>query len=122
MRGRPEIISLEETDIRTLTLPGEAPDLVVIDVRFISLKLALPPALALTKMPAQLVALIKPQYEAGRAALKRGIVRDAAVHATVCDDISQFVTALGWRVLGIEPSPITGGDGNAEFLIGATHD
>ena len=122
LRDRPEIVSLEETDIRTLTLPGAPPDLVVIDVSFISLKLVLPPALALAKMPAQLVALIKPQFEAGRAALKRGIVRDVAIHATVCDDISQFVTALGWRGHGIEPSPIPGGDGNAEFLIGATHD
>lgn len=122
LRGRPDIVSLEETDIRTLTLPGEKPDLVVIDVSFISLKLVLPAAAALATKPAQLVALIKPQFEAGRAALKRGIVRDAAIHATVCDEISQFVTVLGWRVLGIEPSPITGGDGNAEFLLGATHD
>jgi 23S rRNA (cytidine1920-2'-O)/16S rRNA (cytidine1409-2'-O)-methyltransferase len=122
LRGRPDIVSLEETDIRTLTLPGEKPDLIVIDVSFISLKLVLPPALALAKKQAQLVALIKPQFEAGRAALKRGIVRDAAIHATVCDDISQFVTALGWRVLGIEPSPITGSDGNAEFLLGASHE
>ena len=101
---------------------AELPDLTTVDVSFISLKLVLPAATALAKMPAQLIALIKPQFEAGRAALKRGIVRDAAVHAAVCEDISRFVTALGWRVLGIEPSPITGGDGNAEFLIGAMHD
>jgi 23S rRNA (cytidine1920-2'-O)/16S rRNA (cytidine1409-2'-O)-methyltransferase len=69
-----------------------------------------------------LLALIKPQFEAGRAALKRGIVRDTAIHAAVCDDISAFLTALGWRVIGIVPSPITGGDGNAEFLLGATYD
>jgi 23S rRNA (cytidine1920-2'-O)/16S rRNA (cytidine1409-2'-O)-methyltransferase len=119
LRDRPEIISLEETDIRTLTLPGEPPDLIVIDVSFISLKLVLPPALALAKLPAQLVALIKPQFEAGRAALKRGIVRDAAVHTAVCAEISAFVTDIGWSVIGIIPSPITGGDGNAEFLIGA---
>jgi 23S rRNA (cytidine1920-2'-O)/16S rRNA (cytidine1409-2'-O)-methyltransferase len=119
LRIRPEIVSLEETDIRTLTLPGERPDLIVIDVSFISLKLVLPAALALAKMPAQLVALIKPQFEAGRAALKRGIVRDAAVHEAVCADISNFIGTLGWRVIGIVPSPITGGDGNAEFLIGA---
>jgi 23S rRNA (cytidine1920-2'-O)/16S rRNA (cytidine1409-2'-O)-methyltransferase len=122
LRTRPEILSLEETDIRTLALPGEKPDLVVIDVSFISLKLVLPAALALAKLPAQLVALIKPQFEAGRAALKRGIVRDAAVHKAVCDDISECVTKLGWRVIDIIPSPISGGDGNAEFLIGATHD
>jgi 23S rRNA (cytidine1920-2'-O)/16S rRNA (cytidine1409-2'-O)-methyltransferase len=124
LRARPEVVSLEETDIRTLSPAqlGEPPDLIVVDVSFISLKLVLPAALTLAKMPAQLVALIKPQFEAGRAALKRGIVRDAAVHTAVCEDISKFVTALGWRVLGIEPSPITGGDGNAEFLIGAVHD
>ncbi len=124
LRSRPEVVSLEGTDIRTLTpaLIGEPPDLVVVDVSFISLKLVLPAALALAKTPAQLIALIKPQFEAGRAALKRGIVRDTAVHAVVCADISTFITALGWRVLGIAPSPITGGDGNAEFLLGATHD
>jgi 23S rRNA (cytidine1920-2'-O)/16S rRNA (cytidine1409-2'-O)-methyltransferase len=122
LQGRPEIISLEATDIRNLTLRGERPDLVVIDVSFISLKLVLPAALALAKLPAQFVALIKPQFEAGRAHLKRGIVRDAAIHKAVCDDIFEFVTMTGWRVLGVIPSPITGGDGNAEFLIGATHD
>jgi 23S rRNA (cytidine1920-2'-O)/16S rRNA (cytidine1409-2'-O)-methyltransferase len=119
LRSRPEVISLEATDIRALTLPGEPPNLIVVDVSFISLKLVLPAAFGLAKTPAQLVALIKPQFEAGRAALKRGIVRDTAVHAAVCDDISKFITTLGWRVFGIEPSPITGGDGNAEFLIGA---
>jgi 23S rRNA (cytidine1920-2'-O)/16S rRNA (cytidine1409-2'-O)-methyltransferase len=119
LRGRPEIISLEGTDIRNLALPGELPDLVVIDVSFISLKLVLPAALGLAKTPAQLVALIKPQFEAGRAALKRGIVRDAAVHEAVCADISNFIGTLGWHVIGTIPSPITGGDGNAEFLIGA---
>ena len=122
LRGRPEIVSLEQTDIRTLSAAqlNEPPDLVTVDVSFISLKLALPPALALAKPPAQLIALIKPQFEAGRAQAKKGIVRDPAVHAAVCDDISAFVASLGWRVLGIIPSPIAGGDGNAEFLLGAT--
>ncbi len=121
LRANPKVMSLEETDIRKLSpaLLGEAPDLVTIDVSFISLKLALPAALALTKVPAQMLALIKPQFEAGRANLKRGIVLDQAVHAQVCDDISAFVASLGWRVLGIIPSPIDGGDGNAEFLLGA---
>ena len=121
LRGRPEIVSLEQTDIRTLSAAqlNEPPDLVTVDVSFISLKLALPPALALAKPPAQLIALIKPQFEAGRAQAKKGIVRDPAVHAAVCDDISAFVASLGWRVLGIISSPIAGGDGNAEFLLGA---
>ncbi|MFZ0844480.1 MAG: TlyA family RNA methyltransferase [Pseudolabrys sp.] len=124
LRARPELVSMEETDIRNLSAAqlDEAPDLVVIDVSFISLKLVLPAALALAKFPAQLVALIKPQFEAGRAALKRGIVRDAGVQAAVCDEISAFVASLGWRVLGVMPSPITGGDGSVEFMLGAVHD
>ena len=121
LRRRREVVSLEETDIRTFSPErlDTKPDLIVVDVSFISLKLVLPPALALAKLPAQLVALIKPQFEAGRAALKKGIVRDPAVHAAVCDDIAAFVASLGWRVLGVIPSPIDGGDGNAEFLLGA---
>jgi 23S rRNA (cytidine1920-2'-O)/16S rRNA (cytidine1409-2'-O)-methyltransferase len=121
LRTRPDVVSLENTDIRTLSRAHlrEAPDLITVDVSFISLKLVLPAALALVKAPAQLVALIKPQFEAGRALVKKGIVRDAAVHAAVCDDVAAFIASLGWRVLGIIPSPITGGDGNAEFLLGA---
>lgn len=124
LRAKPEVVSLEETDIRNVSAArlGEPPDLVTVDVSFISLKLVLPTALALTKAPAQLVALIKPQFEAGRAALKRGVVRDPAVHAAVCDDIAVFVIAFGWGVAGIIPSPIAGGDGNAEFLLGAARD
>jgi 23S rRNA (cytidine1920-2'-O)/16S rRNA (cytidine1409-2'-O)-methyltransferase len=124
LRARPEIVSLEDTDIRTLAAAkfSDLPDLVTVDVSFISLKLVLPPALALAKPTAQLVALIKPQFEAGRSAVKKGIVRDPAVHAAVRDDITEFVAALGWRVLGIIPSPIEGGDGNAEFLLGAARD
>lgn len=124
LRARPQVTSLEETDIRTLSPArlNEAPDLVTIDVSFISLKLVLPAATALAKPPAQLVALIKPQFEAGRAAGKKGVVRDPAVHAAVCADIADFAAALGWRVTGVIPSPITGGDGNAEFLLGASHD
>ena len=76
----------------------------------------------MAKRPAQLVALIKPQFEAGRARVNKGIVRDDAVRAAVCADISAFVTSLGWRVLGVIPSPIAGGDGNAEFLLGAARD
>jgi 23S rRNA (cytidine1920-2'-O)/16S rRNA (cytidine1409-2'-O)-methyltransferase len=124
LRTRPEVVSFEDTDIRKLSpaLLGERPDLVTIDVSFISLKLVLPAALALANPPAQLVALIKPQFEAGRAALKRGIVRDVAVHSAVCADIAVFVAALGCRVVGVTPSPIAGGDGNAEFLLGAVLD
>jgi 23S rRNA (cytidine1920-2'-O)/16S rRNA (cytidine1409-2'-O)-methyltransferase len=124
LRVRPEIVSLEETDIRALSpaLLPEPPDLVVVDVSFISLKLVLPPALALARPPAQLIALIKPQFEAGRAHLKKGVVRDPQVHQAVCEDISAFVAGLGWNVRGIIPSPVTGGNGNREFLLGARHD
>ncbi|MBI2714027.1 MAG: TlyA family RNA methyltransferase [Rhizobiales bacterium] len=124
LRARPEVVSLEETDIRTLTPArlSQPPDLVVIDVSFISLKLVLPAVLALAASPPELVALIKPQFEAGRAAAKKGVVRDTAIHAAVCADIADFVASLGWRVLGVIPSPIAGGDGNAEFLLGAVHD
>ena len=124
LRTRPEIVSLEDTDIRTLSGArlSELPDLVTVDVSFISLKLVLPPALALPKPTAQLVALIKPQFEAGRSAVKKGIVRDPAVHAAVCSDIAEFVASLGWRVLGVVRSPIEGGDGNIEFLLGAARD
>ena len=121
LRGRSEIASLEETDIRTLSAAAfaEPPSLVTIDVSFISLKQVLPAALALAAKPAQLVALIKPQFEAGRDRVKKGVVRDAAVHRAVCDDIVAAVASLGWRVLGVMPSPIVGGDGNVEFLLAA---
>ena len=121
LRRRREVVSLEETDIRTFSPArlNTKPDLIVVDVSFISLKLVLPPALALAKLPAQLIALIKPQFEVGRAQVKKGIVRDPALHAAICDDISAFVASLGWRVTGVIPSPIAGGDGNAEFLLGA---
>ena len=124
LRARPEIISLDSTDIRQLS-PGsldEPPDLVSIDVSFISLQLTLPSALGLARSPAQLVALIKPQFEAGPGAVKKGIVRDGTLQQAICDDIARFVASLGWRVLGVIPSPIFGGDGNAEFLLGASRD
>jgi len=123
--ARPEVVlSFEGTSIRHLLqahLP-EPPDFICIDASFISLRLVLPSALALARFPARLVALIKPQFEAGRRALKKGIVRDGAIHDAVCDDISEFVTSLGWQVAGIMPSPIFGAAGNREFFIGATRD
>ena len=121
LRGRSEIASLEETDIRTLSAAAfaEPPSLVTIDVSFISLKQVLPAVSALAAPQAMLVALIKPQFEAGRERVKKGVVRDAAIHQAVCDDIAAFTASLGWRVFGIIPSPIAGGDGNAEFLLAA---
>src|SRR5205814_2836129 len=94
----------------------------VIDVSFISLRLVLPAVHRLLQYPAVLVALIKPQFEAGRGRSKKGIVYDPAIHAAVCDDIVKLAAELGWTVAGLLPSPISGGDGNREFLFGATRD
>jgi 23S rRNA (cytidine1920-2'-O)/16S rRNA (cytidine1409-2'-O)-methyltransferase len=121
LHGHPKIVSLEETDIRSFQnkrLPAR-PDVVVIDVSFVSLKAVLPVALSLAASPMHLLALIKPQFEAPRKHSKRGIIRDAAVHQAVCDDISAFVGSLGCAEIELFPSPITGGDGNIEFFIGA---
>jgi 23S rRNA (cytidine1920-2'-O)/16S rRNA (cytidine1409-2'-O)-methyltransferase len=120
LQGHPKIVSMEATDIRSLEgkrLPMR-PDVVVIDVSFISLKLVLPVALSLAAAPLHLLALIKPQFEApGKS--KRGIIRDAMVHQQVCDDISGFAGSLGCSHIRVFPSSITGGDGNIEFFIGA---
>jgi 23S rRNA (cytidine1920-2'-O)/16S rRNA (cytidine1409-2'-O)-methyltransferase len=89
------------------------------DVSFIGLEKVLPPILPLATARSELVALIKPQYEAGAGRRKQGIVRDAAVHQEICSAVDKVVRDLGWTVLGIEPSPILGGDGNREFLLGA---
>jgi 23S rRNA (cytidine1920-2'-O)/16S rRNA (cytidine1409-2'-O)-methyltransferase len=119
--ARPEVVVLEGVDARALT-PALIPEplaFATVDVSFISLKLVLPPVLALLRSPAWLIALIKPQFEAGRRHLKKGVVRDPQVHTAVCDDIAAFMAAQGLKVVGIIPSPIAGGDGNHEFLIGA---
>jgi 23S rRNA (cytidine1920-2'-O)/16S rRNA (cytidine1409-2'-O)-methyltransferase len=121
LRGNSAVVSMEQTDIRTLDashLLGQ-PDVAVIDVSFISLKLVLPAVGRLLRDRAQLLALIKPQFEAGRGRIKKGIVRDDGAHATICDDIGAFVGSLGWRVGGIMPSSILGGDGNREFFLEA---
>ena len=121
LRGDPRVTLREATDVRALgpaDLPGPV-DLVVCDASFVSLRIVLPPALALAGPRAALVALVKPQFEAGRGALKKGIVRDPAVRDAVCRDIAGFVADAGWAVLGLAPSPIAGGDGNLEFLLGA---
>jgi len=119
--NRPEIVSLEATDIRNLDQArlAERPDFVTIDVSFISLKLVLPPALALAAPGVHLMALIKPQFETGGHELKKGIVRDPAVHAAVCDDIAAVLRSLGCAQIKTFPSPITGSDGNREFFVGA---
>jgi 23S rRNA (cytidine1920-2'-O)/16S rRNA (cytidine1409-2'-O)-methyltransferase len=121
LRGRSKIVSLEQSDIRTLdpSRLTEPPDLAVVDVSFISLKLVLPAIGKLLPPHATLLALVKPQFEATRRALKKGIVRDASVREAVCADIAAFLVAQGWRVGGMTPSPILGADGNAEFFVEA---
>jgi 23S rRNA (cytidine1920-2'-O)/16S rRNA (cytidine1409-2'-O)-methyltransferase len=121
LRGHPKVVSMEETDIRAYEgkrLPAR-PDVVVIDVSFISLKAVLPVALSLAAAPMHLLALIKPQFEAERKHNKRGIIRDAAVRQEICDDIAAFAASLGCTDIEVFPSPITGGDGNIEFFLGA---
>ena len=121
LRGHSRIISMEETDIRNFEgkrLPAR-PDVVVIDVSFISLKAVLPVALSLAAAPMHLLALIKPQFEAARKHSKRGIIRNAMVHQEICDDITAFAASLGCTDIKVFPSPITGGDGNIEFFLGA---
>jgi 23S rRNA (cytidine1920-2'-O)/16S rRNA (cytidine1409-2'-O)-methyltransferase len=88
-------------------------------VSFISLKLVLPPVVPLLAPDAALVALVKPQFEAGPAQVRKGVVRDEAVQRRVCDDIGALVVALGFQLVGLMPSPILGREGNREFLIGA---
>ena len=121
LQSHPKIVSMEETDIRNFEnkrLPVR-PDVVVIDVSFISLKAVLPVALSLAAAPMSLLALIKPQFEAERKHSKRGIIRNAMVHQEICDDIMAFAGTLGCRDMQVFPSPITGGDGNIEFFLGA---
>jgi 23S rRNA (cytidine1920-2'-O)/16S rRNA (cytidine1409-2'-O)-methyltransferase len=118
LRSRGEVVVLEQTDIRNARLP-EPVQLIAIDVSFISLNLVLPAVTTLAAPEAEMIALIKPQFEAGRRRVKKGVVRDPIVQSAACDEIAAASTALGWRVLGIVDSPIRGGDGNREFLLGA---
>ncbi len=122
LAGDARLTSLEGVDARALTadrLPGP-PHLVTVDASFISLRLLLPPVLGLAAEAACLVALVKPQFEAGRGRVgKGGVVRDPAVHEDACRSVRAAVEALGWTVLGVVPSPIAGRDGNREFLLGA---
>ena len=121
LRDEPKIVSFERTDIRALdrTRLAELPDFITIDVSFISLKLVLPAAFALATRPAHLLALVKPQFEAPRAHIRKGIVRDPAIHAAVVAEIAGCAASLGCRDIVSFPAAIAGADGNREFFIGA---
>ncbi|MBB4098609.1 TlyA family RNA methyltransferase [Sphingomonas kyeonggiensis] len=125
LRQDPRVIVHEQTSARILTeahIPEQV-DIIVCDASFIGLAKVLEVPFRFAKPGARLAALIKPQFEAGREEVgKGGVVRDAAVHERVCREVSDWVAAQGWTVHGITTSPITGPEGNVEFLIGATRE
>jgi 23S rRNA (cytidine1920-2'-O)/16S rRNA (cytidine1409-2'-O)-methyltransferase len=122
LRQDPRVTVLEQTSARVLTpeLIDRACDWVVCDASFISLAKVLEVPLKLAAPKCRLVALIKPQFEVGKGEVgKGGVVRDPALHARVCEDVRSWLEGEGWRVQGIVESPITGPEGNVEFLISA---
>lgn len=125
LRNDDRVVVLEKTNARHLSseqIPEPA-DAIVCDASFIGLQTVLPAVLGMARPGAFAVALIKPQFEVGRERVgKGGVVRDAALHEEVCQRIHAWWSALpGWRVIGIEPSPILGPEGNREFLIAAEY-
>ena len=122
LRQDPRVVVHEQTSARVLTAAHvpEPVDLIVCDASFIGLAKVLERPLTFAAPAARLLALVKPQFEAGRDEVgKGGVVRDPAVHARVCDEVAQWVTGQGWQVVGVTPSPITGPEGNVEFLLAA---
>lgn len=122
LRQDARVVVHEQTSARILTDAHitEDIDLVVCDASFIGLAKVLERPLSFVRPGGQLIALIKPQFEAGREEVgKGGVVRDEAVHARVCDEVSAWLTQSGWDVLGLTTSPITGPQGNVEFLVWA---
>lgn len=120
LRNDNRVVVLERTNIRYLTKESltETPDFATIDVAFISLSKVLPRVGELLAEEAEGVALVKPQFEAGREKVgKKGVVRDPAVHVQVLDNITALIAELGWLVGGLDYSPVTGPEGNIEFLI-----
>ena len=123
LRQDPRVNVHEQTSARILTeahIP-EPIDLIVCDASFIGLSKVLERPMTFAREGARLLALIKPQFEAGREGVgKGGVVRDPAVHARVCDDVVAWLEASGWSVAGVTESPITGPEGNIEFLVAAS--
>ncbi|WP_083748027.1 TlyA family RNA methyltransferase [Sphingomonas sp. Sph1(2015)] len=123
LRQDPRVIVHEQTSARILTevhIP-EPVDIIVCDASFIGLAKVLERPLSFAKPGARLLALIKPQFEAGREEVgKGGVVRDPAVHQRVCDQVVAWLTDSGWQLAGVTQSPITGPEGNIEFLVAAS--
>lgn len=125
LRNDPRVVVMERVNARYLegSQLDTAPEVLVCDASFIGLGTVLPQPLSLCAPGAWAVALIKPQFEVGPAVAKGGVVRDAAVHRAVCQRVSDWWAGIpGWRVLGVEPSPLLGPEGNREFLIAAVRE
>ncbi|MFC4595143.1 TlyA family RNA methyltransferase [Sphingobium tyrosinilyticum] len=123
LRSDPRVIVHEQTSARILTADHipEPVDIIVCDASFISLAKVLERPISFARPGAHLVALIKPQFEAGREEVgKGGVVRDPVIHTRVCQEVREWLTAQGWTVNGLTTSPITGPQGNVEFLIHAS--
>ena len=124
LREDSRVIVMEKTNARHLSaeqIPTQ-PDLITCDASFIGLRTILPAPLALAAPAARLVALIKPQFEVGPKEAPKGVVRDPEVHARICTEIAGWLGSLpGWQVAGVTESPVTGPEGNREFLLGAIH-
>jgi 23S rRNA (cytidine1920-2'-O)/16S rRNA (cytidine1409-2'-O)-methyltransferase len=122
LRNDPRVIVHEKTNARYLTreIVPQPIDILVCDASFIGLAKVLDTAIDLVRPGGRLIALVKPQFEAERHEIgKGGVVRDPAVHARVCAAAADWLASRGWTVEGIEQSPITGPEGNVEFLLGA---
>lgn len=118
LRQDPRVVALERTNVRYLEGLPEPIDLATIDVSFISLGLTLPPVLNFLKAEGQIIALVKPQFEAGREQVgKGGVVKDPEVHRQVLHKVATMAQDLGLRILGLIPSPLLGPAGNVEFFI-----
>ncbi len=126
LRHHPDVVVLERLNARYLAVANvpEPIDMLVCDVSFIGLRVVLPAPLALAAPGARLIALIKPQFEVGPSKVgKGGVVRDPELHRAVCEAISGWLGGQkGWRVVGVTESPITGAEGNKEFLVAARFD
>jgi 23S rRNA (cytidine1920-2'-O)/16S rRNA (cytidine1409-2'-O)-methyltransferase len=122
LRNDPRVICLEQVNARTIdqSLIPESCDIAVFDVSFISLKLVIPPILNILKKPSEIVALIKPQFEAGKGMTKKGIIKDEDTIISVVENIKEFLYSINLIPLGVIPSPVKGAKGNQEYLIYCT--